>query len=210
MIDLGEYKEYFAARYQGGGGNDDQSGRGGVASLIIQEEDLDAKPVVYRAGGKMPSGLPKWFMDLDTDQDGQVALYEWRRANKSFDDFATWDINADGFITPDEALRQQTVLAKNSKNGSASMGFGGGDDGGDSGEGKRMKMGDFFGKGGEGKKGKGGFPFGGGGGTGERPAWGGGGTGEKPAWGGGGGFPGFPRTDGGSDGGSSKKSKKGR
>jgi hypothetical protein len=111
FIDIVEYRAYYVARMQG---NEDASitGAKGIASIIIDEEDLDRKPVVYRAGGKMPPGLPDWFLKLDTDKDGQVALYEWRVANKSLDDFKKWDLNDDGFITAEEAAKVQTLFAR--------------------------------------------------------------------------------------------------
>jgi hypothetical protein len=130
LIDIYEYRAYFLANFQG---SEDASFRGpkGVAAIIIDEEDLDRKPVVYRVGGKQPPGLPDWFNKLDTDKDGQVALYEWRVANKSLDDFKTWDLNDDGFITAEEAAKVQIVFAKdNPTQGSlASSGFQGGDNG---------------------------------------------------------------------------------
>lgn len=43
----------------------------------LLEDDLDKRPTVYRAGKLPEKGLPAWFVQLDTDQDGQVALYEW-------------------------------------------------------------------------------------------------------------------------------------
>jgi hypothetical protein len=114
LIDMYEYRDYYSARLAGGGGDD--SGTRGIASIIIEEEELDRKPVVFRAGGTMPAGLPPWFKDLDTDGDGQVALYEWRRAGKNLDEFKNWDLNDDGLITPEEAIK---CLAMNSPKGSA-------------------------------------------------------------------------------------------
>ena len=79
---------------------------------IIIEDDLDKRPTVYRAG-KLPKDLPKWFAELDTDNDGQVAMHEWRKGGKDLDEFREWDRNDDGFITVEE------VLAKNRSSGTA-------------------------------------------------------------------------------------------
>ena len=106
MIDQKEFREYYLARQVG----DTDSGPRGVASIIIDEDELDRKVVVMRAG-KLPSNMPKWFKELDTDNDGQVALYEWRAAGKSLEEFKKWDTNDDGLITPEEALKTQTLLA---------------------------------------------------------------------------------------------------
>jgi hypothetical protein len=64
----------------------------------------EARPMVSRATRLLP-GLPDWFTALDTDRDGQVGLYEWKRAGRTLADFRRYDENADGFITPDECLR---------------------------------------------------------------------------------------------------------
>jgi len=66
----------------------------------------DKRSVVYRAGN-LPQGMPTWFAAYDTDQDGQVALYEWKAQGRSVSDFQNIDLNGDGFITIDEALRYQ-------------------------------------------------------------------------------------------------------
>jgi hypothetical protein len=119
LIDMYEYREYFAARLAGNVGGRDDSGTRGIASVIIEEEELDRKPVVFRAGGQMPAGLPSWFNELDTDGDGQVALYEWRKGGKNLDQFRDWDLNDDGFITPEEVIK---CLAKNNPKASTSPG----------------------------------------------------------------------------------------
>jgi hypothetical protein len=179
LIDMYEYRAYFLARMQGREDATFQGSKGGVASIVIDEEDLDRKPVVYRVGGKQPPGLPDWFNKLDTDKDGQVALYEWRVAGKTLDDFKTWDLNDDGFITAEEAAKVQVVFAKDNptKGSLASTGYQGGGEGGERpsmgngdrpkgpfqwpggmmfGKGKDGKGGDGKGKGGD-YKGKGGF-----------------------------------------------------
>jgi hypothetical protein len=78
-------------------------------------EEEEKKPTFHRPG-KLPKGLPDWFAKLDTDQDGQVGLYEWKEAGRPLDEFRKLDRNGDGFITVEEALHS----AKSSGNGVAS------------------------------------------------------------------------------------------
>ncbi len=49
-------------------------------------------------------------MELDTDRDGQIALYEWRRAGRPMAEFVEMDLNADGLLPPDEYLRYVRAL----------------------------------------------------------------------------------------------------
>jgi EF hand len=128
LIDLLEYREYyreaFAARLGGSGpGSADQATRN-VAAIIIDDDELDRKEVVFRAGpgGKMPAGIPPWFEKLDIDGDGQVALYEWRKGGKPLDEFKDWDLNDDGFISPEEAVKVQTALGKPGTSNSTASG----------------------------------------------------------------------------------------
>ncbi|MDY3553849.1 EF-hand domain-containing protein [Gemmata sp. JC717] len=51
------------------------------------------------------AGLPEWFATLDTDKDGQIALFEWRKAGRSIAAFTEMDLNADGLLTRDEYQR---------------------------------------------------------------------------------------------------------
>ena len=64
----------------------------------------DKRPTVYRATN-LPKGLPTWFAQLDMDKDGQVGLYEWKQGGRSQSEFQSWDLNGDGFITVEEAMR---------------------------------------------------------------------------------------------------------
>ena len=68
--------------------------------------------MVYRAG-KLPKELPAWFAQPDEDKDGQVGLYEWKKAGRSIPEFEAMDLNGDGFITVEEALRYAKMKAKN-------------------------------------------------------------------------------------------------
>jgi hypothetical protein len=107
LISPEEYKFYFAARAQNR--RVDRNDPVPTVTVIEDEEDLDARPTVYRAGKLPVKQLPKWFMELDADGDGQVALSEWYKAGHDIDAFGEWDRNNDGFITAEEALYKQRL-----------------------------------------------------------------------------------------------------
>jgi Ca2+-binding EF-hand superfamily protein len=115
FIDLNEFKAYAQARFQQMQTERDASGRGGSwggpggqdapgTPQIPLEDDGDKRPTVYRAG-KLPKDMPAWFVQADTDADGQVGLYEWRAKGWPIEQFQKMDRNDDGFVTVDEALR---------------------------------------------------------------------------------------------------------
>ncbi len=94
----------------GGGGYDpyQQGGYSGRGQEIpkIEEEKL---PVVYRYG-KIPKGVvPSWYSELDTNQDGQIGLYEWRNADRPTAEFLSYDLNGDGLLTADEWVRYEKL-----------------------------------------------------------------------------------------------------
>ena len=68
------------------------------------KDEESARVVVYRFG-KLPKELPSWFEKYDTDLDGQVGLYEWRRAGEPTAKFVEMDLNGDGYLTAEEWLR---------------------------------------------------------------------------------------------------------
>jgi len=121
LISLDEYKIYYVTQRQNRRGGGDQKEINPV-TIILEDEDLDVRPVVYRAGKLPTKELPKWFMELDTDKDGQIALYEWRKGGRDLDEFREWDRNNDGFITVEEALYKQrqdqiALVSASSENG---------------------------------------------------------------------------------------------
>src|SRR5207253_1962683 len=105
LIDLNEYKAYFLARMLQRIEQDSQRAK---SMPDTRKTDWEKRPTVYRAG-KLPKDLPKWFVELDQDQDGQISLAEWRRAGKSVEEFAKYDRNQDGLLTPAEVLRYETL-----------------------------------------------------------------------------------------------------
>jgi hypothetical protein len=58
---------------------------------------------------RLPEGLPDWFYRNDADGDGQISMVEfsatWTEA--VLQEFHQFDLNQDGLVTPEEALRAQ-------------------------------------------------------------------------------------------------------
>jgi len=113
LIDLSEFKAYYQARVQpaqADRGTPNQQQWPGVWPNYFSwdsaspPEEERKPPVVYRPG-KLPKELPSWFAQLDTDQDGQIGLYEWKASGRSLQEFDEMDRNKDGFLTVDEVLR---------------------------------------------------------------------------------------------------------
>jgi hypothetical protein len=126
--------ERSAARPAGGaspaaGSSDAAAGSDPLIEAPPPEEE--ARPVVYRAG-KLPKELPQWFGQMDEDRDGQVGLYEWKKAGGSMSVFQAMDLNGDGFITVEEALRYMKTQGRNVASNAPSNGFGGAPGFGDS------------------------------------------------------------------------------
>ena len=111
VIDREEYRAYFAARMQ----NRSESKTTILPATptppaATPKVEDEAKPIVYRAG-KLPSELPAWFAQLDTDGDGQIGLYEWKVSGRSMEEFNLIDRNGDGFLTIAEVLRSTGATA---------------------------------------------------------------------------------------------------
>jgi hypothetical protein len=60
-------------------------------------------PLIYRSDN-LPRELPAWFRTVDTNQDAQISLYEWRMSGRSIAEFQRMDRNGDGFLTVEEVL----------------------------------------------------------------------------------------------------------
>ncbi len=56
--------------------------------------------------------LPETYKALDTDFDGQIALYEWRKGKRgTISQFTAHDINGDGFLIAKELTQATTTVA---------------------------------------------------------------------------------------------------
>jgi Ca2+-binding EF-hand superfamily protein len=109
-ISLDEWKDYWAARQKewaerkgGDKKGDDKKKEEPIDRQEYQEVDNTVEPVWHR--DKLPEGLPPWFKELDKNNDGQVSLAEWMKAGKPLTEFAKYDLNDDGLLTPEEVYR---------------------------------------------------------------------------------------------------------
>ncbi len=160
LIDVEEYEEYLKERIQGRMAEQAKttesqppaanSPPASPNTVVVDLSELDRKPTIYRAGN-LPKEMPSWFSELDADRDGQVALYEWFRAQKPLEEFKQWDSNDDALITIGEVMRKMQISATTTNSGTS----------------QAVTM---FSPGGNGFNRPFGFP-GGGGGGGERPSF---------------------------------------
>ncbi len=81
----------------------------------------DKRPTVYRATNLPKQGLPTWFAQLDAPtRTDRSAFTSGRRRVDLQSEFQTWDLNGDGFITVEEAMR----VAKGTAGGGVSVASG--------------------------------------------------------------------------------------
>jgi len=115
IIDPSEYNAFFQTHHQV------------VADAVAAGEiplklpkgmtgPTDTLPMSGPRPGGIPAkpvpGLPAWYAEYDTDGDGQVGLYEWRKKGKTIAEFTAMDVNADGYLTSRELASYLAAQAK--------------------------------------------------------------------------------------------------
>jgi len=94
VITLDEIKRYLAV--QGKGGNPESGGGKIFTSYSTAYEHL-------------PEGVPSWFLERDTDNDGQLTLFEYANGQMMTEaiakEFEFLDLNNDGILTIDECYQ---------------------------------------------------------------------------------------------------------
>jgi hypothetical protein len=111
LIDEAEYTAYFQASLKviaaGVASGEIPVGQRKSASKTPAPGSSSSGPasrVQPRAAVAVAPKVPDWFLKLDEDGDGQVGLYEWKKAGRSVAEFLAIDRNKDGFIEAKELL----------------------------------------------------------------------------------------------------------
>lgn len=89
--------------------------RNELADYLFQEME--------REGNDLSELLPTWFFERDLNNDGQIEMAEFTDhwdADKA-DEFAMYDANGDGIITPDEILSSKQIMGGNYANQDAKV-----------------------------------------------------------------------------------------
>ncbi len=95
--------------YRSSSGSGYGSGRGD-AKQTGEKRSYRQRTVAER----MPKGLPDWFARNDEDADGQITMAEYATlwSDTKAAEFAKFDLDGDGVITPRECLRSQELETK--------------------------------------------------------------------------------------------------
>lgn len=105
-IDKDEYRAYFQYRIAAG-----------VEAFNAKNAEQNARGADGKPTARTPKdALPNWFAEIDADKDGQIALYEWRKAGRAINLFLEMDLDGDGLLTKEEYLRFLQVKAKQEAN----------------------------------------------------------------------------------------------
>jgi hypothetical protein len=100
-----------AASKSAGSGAATASVSGPVPANVVRSPSTSLRKGIrfLRPNERLPKGLPDWFRTKDANGDGQISMAEfaaeWTPAAEA--EFLRYDLNGDGFITPDECLKAE-------------------------------------------------------------------------------------------------------
>jgi lysophospholipase L1-like esterase/Ca2+-binding EF-hand superfamily protein len=105
VIDRAEFLAYYKVRFA-----QSQPETGALRPRAVSRPTSGRTGAAGREGGN----LPAWFHEMDLDNDGQIAMYEWLASGQPIEAFRAMDRNEDGILTPNEvryAVARQPLLA---------------------------------------------------------------------------------------------------
>jgi subtilisin-like proprotein convertase family protein/Ca2+-binding EF-hand superfamily protein len=67
---------------------------------------------IQKEVGEMTEGIPGWFFELDSNQDGQIAMSEFMTEwnEEKMAEFESFDLNQDALLTMNEILRSKNLM----------------------------------------------------------------------------------------------------
>lgn len=82
-----------------------------AAALEAEREKRLRSRQFYVRSSRLPSGLPEWFVEGDTNGDAQMSMAEFsaKWSSSELDRFDTYDHDGDGIITAQECARGELV-----------------------------------------------------------------------------------------------------
>ena len=85
----------------------EESSREAAAEHMAEAEAQRREGRFYVPAKRLPAGLPSWFLLRDADGDGQLTQAEFapKATPADLEQFAKYDLNGDGLITPKECVR---------------------------------------------------------------------------------------------------------
>lgn len=99
----------------GWGGPSGNFDRGSFDRRGNRDQQKEEPGLVAIRFGKLPKTAPAFFIEYDTNQDGQIGLDEWRKKDGDVDEFKRLDLNRDGLLTVEEYaqfVREETAREK--------------------------------------------------------------------------------------------------
>jgi len=85
----------------------EESSAAAAAEHMAEAEAQRREGRFYVPAKRLPAGLPPWFLLRDADGDGQLTQAEFapKASPSDLEEFAKYDLNGDGVITPKECMR---------------------------------------------------------------------------------------------------------
>lgn len=99
--------------WQGGDGQDGNRDRNGESG---DSRNSSTAKTERKPRPRYTVDLPDLFDSVDSDQDGQVGLYEWKKSKRGLADFRKIDRDGDGFLTPTELVRAESIPSPSTTN----------------------------------------------------------------------------------------------
>lgn len=100
------------------GSGDQKRSWGGWGNKSNTAKPAEKKDYRFQtAADRLPKGLPDWFLRSDVDADGQVAMVEYSTSwsDSTAAEFQKYDLDGDGFITPQEVLASLASVSTTKK-----------------------------------------------------------------------------------------------